>query len=101
MATIRIPQEYFAGCRTVDGQYYSMPHVGDWAKLSFTVPPIASDGTMRTVFLKTTGYYEQHLQKDRPEQTALLKQIIDSPGFITKVAMEEFVKWREEQLARK
>lgn len=86
---------------TVDGQYYSMPNVGDWARLSFAVPTIASDGMKRTVFLKTTGYYEQHLQKDRPEQTALLKQIIETPGFITKVAMEEFVKWRAEPRVQK
>ncbi len=85
----------------VDGQYYSMPNVGDWAKISFTAPPPAGEGTMRTVFLKTTGYYEQHLKKDQAEQTALLKQIIESPGFITKVAMEEFVKWQVAQLARK
>jgi hypothetical protein len=85
----------------VDGQYYSTPNVGDWAKISFAAPPPAGEGAMRTIFLKTTGYYEQHLKKDQPEQTLLLRQIIDSPGFITKLAMEEFEKWRAEQLARK
>jgi len=86
---------------SIDDQYYSMPNVGDWTKLSFTATPIAGNGMIRTIFLKTTGYYEQHLNKEQPEQIALLKQIMESPGFIIKIAMEEFVKWRAEQLARK
>ena len=83
-----------------DGRYYTMPEIGDWAKLSFAVPPVEETGTVRTVFLKTTGYYEQHIDKSQPEKAALLREIMESPGFIAKVSMEEFVKWRDSQLAQ-
>jgi len=79
-----------------DQQYYMMPEVGDWAKVSFVAPP-QSAGTVRSLFLKTTGYYELHLAKKTPAQHELLEKIVKTPGYIVHVAMQEFMRWRADQ----
>jgi hypothetical protein len=77
----------------VDNAYYVMPEVGDWAKLEFSVPPQAS-GTERSVYLKTTGYYELHLKKDRPQQTELMTELGLHPGRIVDYSLAQYLAWR-------
>lgn len=83
---------------SMDLGYYVMPEVGDQAWMSFRVPQQA-EGTKRSVFLETNGYYELHLQKDLPDQMARLYYIGTHPGQIVKTAMEEFRNWHAEQQA--
>jgi hypothetical protein len=84
--------------RELDTSYYAMPEVGDWAKVSFEVP-LEPEGTVRSVYLETSGYYELHLAKDRPDQLARLYNIWMHPGQIVKTTMEEFRAWQSEQRA--
>lgn len=79
--------------RASDSHYYRMPKVGNWAKLEFDAP-VQPDGTKRTVFLKTSGYYQLHLAKNQPEQTQRIRELSTTPGAIVQFAKEKFVQWR-------
>ena len=81
--------------KNADGRDYVMPEVGDWASVSFLVPGQV-DGTARSVYLETSGYYELHLPKDKPDQLARLYSMALHPGEIVKIAMEEFRSWQSE-----
>lgn len=85
--------------RTTDNKYQVLPEVGDWVKVSFDVPA-EREGTKRSVFLETSGYYEIHILKDQPEQTDLIDTLLTTPGTIVEFAMNEYVKWRHLQLHR-
>jgi hypothetical protein len=81
----------------MDNKYLELPKVGDWAKVNFDAPP-PEKGNERTVFLKTSGYYEIHIAKDQSEQTQLIRQLLTTPGLIVEYAMDEYLKWRMAQL---
>jgi hypothetical protein len=81
--------------RNADGRHFVMPEVGDWASVNFTVPPQV-EGTVRGVYLETSGYYELHLPKDKPDQLARLYSMSLYPGQIVKILMEEFRNWQAE-----
>lgn len=76
---------------TIDGDYHEMPEIGNYADIWFDVPP-QKKGTERTLYLKTNGYYEIHLKKDKPEQIELIEKIMNTPGLIVKYAMDEYLK---------
>jgi hypothetical protein len=82
----------------VDTIYHQMPLVGDWFKAAFEVPQI-SPGLQRSLFLKTNGYYEIHIDKTRPEKTALIRDIITTPGKIIDYSFERYAQWCQEQLS--
>lgn len=73
----------------VDGHYYSMPDTTCSAKLEFEVP-VMKDNMKRSLYLKTTGYYEIHLKKDKPEQTELIEKIYSTPGLILELSLKEY-----------
>ncbi len=75
----------------IDGNYYTMPDSASAAKLEFEVPSPVEDMN-RSLYLKTTGYYEIHLKKDKPEQTELIEKIYNTPGLIPEVSMDEYIK---------
>jgi hypothetical protein len=75
-----------------NGEYQTMPEVGDYFLLEYDALPVVT-GMARTYFLKTTGYYELHLQKDQPMQKELLQRIVSEPGEVVKYAMELYNQW--------
>jgi hypothetical protein len=81
-----------------DGREYVMSDVGDWAKVSFNVPP-PKDGARRSIFLKTSGYYKLHLPPGRTQQVAYLEKIASKPGDIVRFALEQYLEWRRLVLA--
>jgi len=81
-----------------DGMYHIMPEVGDWFKVTFDAPA-ASAGMERSIFLQTTGYYTLHLQKDMPEQTALIRHLLKTPGAIVQYAMDYLQEWKASMAA--
>ena len=84
---------------SADTMYYTMPEVGDIARVNFAVPPL-QEGTVRSVYLETSGYYELHLQKEMKDQLGRLYSIGINPGQIVKTALEEYQVWRAEQIAK-
>lgn len=77
---------------TIDGKYYEMPDSASIATIEFTVPAPALKDMNRSLFLKTTGYYDIHLKKDKPEQTELLEEIFNTPGSVILFSMNEYYK---------
>ncbi len=81
-----------------DGQYHDMPVTGQYFTARFPAPP-AVPGMGRSIFLQTSGWYELHIAKDAPEQTALIQELMSKPGKIVSYSLEEFVKWRTRNVA--
>ena len=81
-----------------DGQYHQMPLVGDWFKAEFSAPPLQSDKE-RSIFLETNGYYELHIDKTKPEETALIKELLNTPGEIVTYSIEQYFEWCKQQIA--
>jgi hypothetical protein len=79
-----------------DGQYHSLPEIGNSEKYTFDAPA-QSPGTQRSIFLKASGYYQLHLTRDRPEQTELIARMVDTPGLIVDYAKSEYLEWRDNQ----
>lgn len=79
--------------RAADKTYQVLSEVGDWTDVSFDAPP-QPEGTRRSVFLKTSGYYQLHLSKDQPEQTEVIHTMLTTPGMIVEYAMSEYLKRR-------
>jgi hypothetical protein len=77
---------------STDDNYHKMPKVGDYFLAEFDAP-LKSDDTDRTVFLKSTGYYEIHLPKDQPIQTQTLYEIGFVPGKIVEYSLERYEEW--------
>lgn len=82
-----------------DERYYVMEQVGNWAAVEFRVPPPLEE-TQRSVFLKTTGYYEIQIDKTRPEEKELISRMLTTPGAIVSYAMDEYLKFHIALLAR-
>jgi len=77
--------------KNADRKYYDMPDTMCTANIYFKAPA-QLDGYERTIFLKTTGYYDIHLKKDNPEQTVLLEKILLNPGYIVKYSLEQYIE---------
>ncbi len=84
---------------SLDKNYVRLQELDDWVKTDFNAP-VQPEGTERTIFLRTAGYYELHLSKDRPEQTELLQKLA-APGMIVEYSMERYRQWRSRQSADK
>ncbi len=80
-----------------DQSYWVMPNTGDNFTASFDAPRLNA-GLERSVFLKTSGFYEIHLSKNQPEQTELIQKLSDTPGAIVEYSIDEFIKWRTQLL---
>ncbi len=84
---------------TTDGDYYIMPELEQYANLTFPVPP-RKPGLNRTVFAQVSGYYDMHIDTSKPPQSEILNKISYEPGYIVKFTLQEYFKWRKEQLAK-
>ena len=63
----------------IDGHYYEMPTVGDWAELSFNAPPKERE-LERSFVLKCTGHYIIHTSAKGEPQRDLIAKLISEPG---------------------
>lgn len=77
---------------STDGQYYDMPVLSNYAGIHFDNPP-QKEGTTRTLYLKTTGYYDIHLKKDQPVQTELIEKMWNEPGFIINYSDSQYKEY--------
>jgi len=83
-----------------DDKYCEMPKVGDWFKSEF-ISPEAHPSLSRSIFIEISGYYELHIDKTKPEETALLKKLVSTPGEIVNYSMERYYEWYNQQVALK
>lgn len=80
--------------RDVDRQYLTLPLTSDSTIVEFDAPPPPRDGMVRTVFLKSNGWYDVHIDRTRPEQTERLRELTETPGAIIRFSSREHAKWR-------
>jgi hypothetical protein len=77
---------------TADDNYLIMPLVGDYFITEFEAPPL-DENLVRTIFLKSTGYYEIHLPKDQPIQSQKIYEIGIVPGKIVEYSNNRYKEW--------
>ena len=82
--------------RQADDVYHQMPQLNDWFEAEFAAPE-QKPGMKRSIFLKSTGYYEIRLDKSQPEQTELIKTLIHKPGEIVDYSNKRYAEWVKEQ----
>lgn len=75
-----------------DEMYHIMPNIGNYFLAEANAPPLRKD-YKRTIFLKSSGYYKLHLDKDKEIQSDALYKIITEPGAIVKYTLECFNDW--------
>lgn len=85
--------------RAADREYYVAPEYRQCADLVFREPP-PREGLERTVFAQATGYYDIHMTAFGPTCTDELGRIEHEPGYVTRLALKEYLKWRDRQFAR-
>jgi hypothetical protein len=78
--------------KNTDRKYYNMPDTTCTANIYFKAPPAQPEGYERTIFLKTTGYYDIHLKKDQPAQTVFLEKLMNEPGYAVKYSLEKYIE---------
>ncbi len=81
-----------------DGRYLSMPAVGERTELTFAAPKSPPDMT-RSVFVKASGYYDIHLDREGPPNLDLLARLAAEPGSVASFALEEYHAWRASVMA--
>ena len=79
-----------------DSIYHQMPLTDDWFEAEFAAPEI-NTRMRRSIFLKTTGYYEIRLDKSQPKQTDLIRSLIATPGKIVDFSNKRYSEWFKEQ----
>ena len=75
----------------IDKDYYAMPDLGNYSNIEFGMP-VGFDKSVNEIFLKTTGYYEIYTDKSKSEQTALIEDIMNTPGKIIEYSMALYKK---------
>ncbi|MGE5176068.1 MAG: hypothetical protein ACM3JJ_06790 [Hyphomicrobiales bacterium] len=76
-----------------DDAYLDFPTPGDRATLEFRAPP-ARPGTARTIFAATRGWYEIHLHRQGPPDSAALARLEVEPGSAVRMALAEYAEYR-------
>lgn len=77
-----------------DNRYLVMPRTGDSVELVFEAPPQAP-GTVRTVFVKASGYYDIHLEGKGAPQADLIEKIFTVPGTTLRNTYEAYLRAQE------
>ena len=75
-----------------DRTFSVMPTKHHWTTLEFPAPP-PTMGMERTVFLQTSGYYRLHLPQDQSEDTAMLREVFNTPGSVIRFSLDRYREW--------
>lgn len=70
-----------------DKKYHEMPDIGNAFDLYFNSPENFNRKTCE-IFLKTNGWYKINTDKNKPEQTALFYELINTPGKIIEYSIQ-------------
>jgi hypothetical protein len=75
-----------------DSLYYQMPETGNYFDIEFQAPA-KQENFKRTVFLKSSGYYDIHLPKTDPPNLKMLFEIGTEPGRIVEYSNQKYSEW--------
>jgi hypothetical protein len=73
-----------------DRSYLVMPNIGDRAEVTFLAPPPPSEGSLRSVYVRASGYYDIHLAGTGEPQTEMMRRVAEEPGFILKFSADQY-----------
>jgi hypothetical protein len=76
-----------------DDRYLAMPNIGDSADLTFRATS-QSNGSDRTVFFHSRGYYKLHVAATGDPDTKTLEQIENIRGAAARFAADHFAQWQ-------
>jgi hypothetical protein len=79
--------------KSKDKEYCIMPNVGDFLEATYNNDKDEISGGI-TFYLRSTGYYEIHLNKSVPIQFSTLSKFITEPGYIVKYANQRYKEWQ-------
>ncbi len=71
--------DILAAVKAADGDYFEMPNIGDSMDLVFAAPHEA-DGMTRSFILKSTGYYNIHMNPTGAPQKDFITHLMTEPG---------------------
>jgi hypothetical protein len=74
-----------------DANYYEMKHVGDAVRITFAAPAPPSAG-VRSVFLDARGYYHAQIDETKPEETALIADVMAHDGAAVRYSLQRFAE---------
>ena len=77
-----------------------MPEIGNASNLYYDIPP-AFDKIRNEIFLKTTGYYEVRVDRNKTEQRALIDEIMTTSNKIIQYSMSIYNKRIKELMVNK
>ncbi len=84
-----------------DEKYLTHPETGDEAFLEFTAPGKFNENFNRTVFAKTTGFYELIFDKTKTPETETLNRISFEPGYPVIFSKQKAQEFRKEILSKR
>jgi hypothetical protein len=86
--------DLLAVLREDDDRYLDFPTTSDAVELEFDAPPERA-GLMRTIFAKTSGWYEIHLHAcDEPDSVGIAR-LTNEPGYGVRRALQEFGEYQK------
>jgi len=74
-----------------DDRYYSMPSNSDYGFVTFRAPPVVQ-GSVRSVFAHTRGYYRLHLDPVNPPDSATLASFLAVPDAAANFAAARYMQ---------
>jgi hypothetical protein len=77
---------------TKDNKYLTMPNVGDYFEGVYSEVKNNDDSNI-TYYLKSSGYYELHLDKSVPIQFNILGKFLTDTGFIIQYSNDKYREW--------
>jgi hypothetical protein len=77
-----------------DDRYLDFPTTNDAVELEFVAPPRRA-GFARTVFAKTSGWYEIHLHTPDDPDSVGIARVTSEPGYAVRRAMQEFAEYQK------
>jgi hypothetical protein len=86
--------DVLAVLREDDDRYLDFPTTSDAVELEFDAPP-ARAGLTRTIFAKTSGWYEIHLHTADDPDSMGIAQLTSEPGYAVRRAMQEFGEYQK------
>jgi len=82
-----------------DGSYHVMPEVNDWTEAVFADVLPEPRGQIRSLFLRSTGYYQIHVENVESPQQSLLTYIGFTPNGTVKWSVQKYQEWLRQLVA--
>ncbi|MBN2409903.1 MAG: hypothetical protein JXE07_09210 [Candidatus Aminicenantes bacterium] len=83
----------------LDDRYFVMPRTGDSVEIVFPAPP-EKPGSVRSLLLKASGYYDVHLSADGEPRVDLVETLLTVPGSTLDYALKAYRAEKKNEVER-